>query len=281
MKTRRLFTILFLVMFLSACAPRTAPSAVPALSPSATPVQGTSTSVPTITPTVNPFAINMKKINTFPESMQAVLDDPEKYQMAPDPLGNPPENGELAFESWFDSLTHALGDQELLPVNILADSFTLDTGGSICGAFYASGVYPKPGEGTYFDKGYPTQKNPYFFYFSHNGFFHPVLGVKVGINPNSYYGSGNWGTVFIILDQSGWLQDDGLNTIADIYTGHNIGQGYFLMHEVSESPINDPVTVALMHRPFNWKRFETWDTDMSTRYAIGVGGFIIWNREDK
>lgn len=283
MKTQRLFTILFLVIFLSACVPQAATSTVPALIQTSTPEQMTSTSVPTMTPTVNPFEIDMEKVNLFPESMQAVLDDPEKYQMAPDPLGNPPENGELAFESWFDSLTNALGDPKLLPVNVLADSFTFDLGrGSCCGVFSASGVYPKPGEGTYSHKGYPTQKNPYFFYFSHNGVLHPVLGVKVGTNPNSYYGSSYWGVVFIILDQSGWLQqDDGLNTIADIYNGKHISQGSFFRNEPASMPMTDPVTLALFRCPFNWKGFETWDTDRTDTYAIGIGAFSIWNGADQ
>jgi hypothetical protein len=220
----------------------------------------------------------MEKVNLFPESMQAVLDDPEKYQMAPDPLGNPPENGELAFESWFDSLTYALGDPKLLPVNVLADGFTSDAGGSCCGDFSASGVYPKPGEGTYSHKGYPTQKNPYFFYFSHNGVLHPVLGVKVGAIPSSY-----WGVVFIILDQSGWTQHDdyGLDTIAEIYNGHHIYQGLFYRNEPASMPMTDPVTLALFHCPFNWKGFETWDTDITDRYAIGIGAFRIWNGVDQ
>lgn len=237
-------------------------SATPSKSPevTATPtVEVTPRPTETVTamPTEISYEINIDRMNTMPESWAAFLANPEKYQPAPNPVGTGPGEGPEVFQAWFDALTAKLGPQSSLPRSLRVGSCGIGSGD-------AAGLSSPP------QGGRSVESPPLFSYFTDEaGGQHPILGFSLG----TISGKGDYGTFFIILDQSHYFQRDGFDSIAAIHNGGKIGDLVFIVKQVEGFPINDQITKKLVESPFNWNTFlNKWETgDNDIRYSIGVG----------
>jgi hypothetical protein len=186
---------LILALLLTSCSPGMifGPTFTPTPTITLTPTftstpTATLTPTPTITPTFSPtvglYAIDLVRLNSLPKSYDYLITHLNEYIQAPDPL---PDSSAF-FDWWKNRLIPSLGDERKLPRTArLNPHYAFNQ-------FYASA---NPGRAE------PLLRQPFFYYFQHEGVVYPVLILSVEAETygtQDYYQEGTF-TVVLLEDE--------------------------------------------------------------------------------